>query len=157
LSSLEKNWSQLVRYVISQTDNGSDFIGKVNKTKDPASLVKVLSFFQVPYQRLLPASCTWNSDVEAFPCLCENDFYEVESFFSLDNFLKKSLYLFTLFFRKNRPWDNQSPWEILERVSPFFPKGTFNLPPPVLDHFLDSLRLLKNHQMETLSITQSFF
>jgi hypothetical protein len=73
----------------------------------------------------------------------------VESFFSLDNFLKKA-YTYLLYFfnylRKNRPWDNQSPWEILERVSPFFPKGTFNLPPPVLDHFLDSFRLFKNHQ-----------
>jgi hypothetical protein len=46
--------------VIFQTDNGSEFIGKVNKAKDTASLVKVLSFFQVPYQRLPPASCTWN-------------------------------------------------------------------------------------------------
>jgi hypothetical protein len=40
--------------VIFQTDNGSEFIGKGNKTKDTASLVKVLSFFQLPYQRLPP-------------------------------------------------------------------------------------------------------
>jgi hypothetical protein len=82
------------------------------------------------------------------PYLYEDDFYEMEPFFSLDNFLKKA-YPYLLYFnylRKNRPWDNQSLWEILERVSPFFPKGTFNLPPSILDHFLDSFRLLKNHQ-----------
>jgi transposase len=134
--------------VIFQTDNGSEFIGNVNKTKDTAPFVKVLSFFQVPYQRIPPASCTWNSDVEAFHRLCEHDFYEVESFFSLDNFLKKA-YTYLLYFnylRKNRWRDNQSPWEILEKANPAFPKGTFNLPPPILDHSLDSFRLLKNHQ-----------
>jgi len=136
-----KNYKVNLKQLIFQTDNGSEFIGKVTKYKDKTAFVKIVEdIFNITHQRIPPGCTTWNSDVEAFHKMIEDDFYETESFLNLDNFKQKA-YTYLLYFnykRKNRWKDNQTPYEILisDKNNNYHP-GIFNLPPPILEDFLN--------------------
>lgn len=61
----------------------------------------VLEDFGVKSCRLPPRACTWQSDVEAFHKIIEDEFYDIEDYERLDDFIAKS-YAYFNFKRKNR-------------------------------------------------------
>jgi hypothetical protein len=115
-----------------QDDNGSEFIGSVRKkSKTPTAFQKALLDYNVRQERIPPRSPTFNSDVEAFHRLCEQEFYDSEDFDSEEAFLAKAFgyQIWFNFSRKNRWRDNKTPWEILQEKNPNMSKFALILPP----------------------------
>jgi len=124
--------------VILQTDNGSEFIGNPMK-KGRSAFQEVLEGFGVKHARIPPSSPTWNSDVETFHGLIEDEFYEVEDYRDGGEFIGKA-WAYQLWFnykRKNRWRGRKAPLEIFEEVphGEISPK-VFNLPPVIVDQLL---------------------
>ena len=129
-----------IKNVIIQTDNGSEFIGSVLKKKGESAFKKVLKEFGVKYSQIPPRACTWQSDIEAFHKLVEDEFYDIEDYRDLDEFRAKS-YAYQLYFdfkRKNRYRGRKTPIEILEETGSNISPQVFNLPPVILDNFIDN-------------------
>lgn len=134
---------QLKRYgvktanITCQTDNGSEYIGNVNKKTNRLSLFeKTLKYYEITHGRIPPRSSYLQGDVETFNRIVEDEFFEVESFRDEEEFLGKT-YAYQLFFnylRKNRYRDNKSPVDILRERFPEVDTNVLNLPPIRLDH-----------------------
>ncbi len=92
------NISPQTMKIIFQTDNGSEFIGSVKKNfKKRSFFEKVLGNNNIEHQRIPTRSPTFNSDIEAFHKIIEDEFYECERFDDQDDFFIKSYaYLFIL-------------------------------------------------------------
>ena len=124
--------------VIFQTDNGSEFIGNPLK-KGKSAFQEVLEEFGVKWVRIPPSSPTWNSDVETFHGLIEDEFYAIEDYRDGGEFMGKA-WAYQLWFnykRKNRNRGRKTPLEIFEEIphreiSP----EVFNLPPLIVDQLL---------------------
>ncbi len=124
--------------VIFQTDNGSEFIGNSVK-RGKSAFQEVLESFGVKGVRIPPSSPTWNSDVEAFHGLIEDEFYEIEEYRGREEFMGKA-WAYQLWFnykRKNRNRGRKTPLEIFgelphKGISP----EVFNLAPVIVDQFL---------------------
>src|SRR6201982_797498 len=120
-----------------QTDNGAEFIGSYDsqgtRTGFPASLGPS------QHLRIPPAAHTYQSDVETVHRLVEDEFFDLEAFTSRGDFLAKAL-TYQLYFNLVRPnshKENQSPWQIIERLAPRSPLELCCLPPVVLDYYLN--------------------
>ena len=126
--------------VIFQTDNGSEFIGNPMK-KGKSAFQEVLESFGVKHVRIPPSSPTWNSDVETFHGLIEDEFYDIEDYRDGGEFIGKA-WAYQLWFnykRKNRWRGRKTPLEIFQEVphgeiSP----GVFNLAPVIVDQLLSA-------------------
>jgi transposase len=128
--------------ITCQSDNGSEYIGSVNKkTNRPSAFEKVLLRHGIKHGRI-PPRCSWlQGDVETFNRIIESEFFEVESFKNSEDFLGKA-YSYQLYFnyiRKNRYRENKSPLEILRERFPEVDEDVLNLPPIRLDHPQESL------------------
>lgn len=124
-----------------QSDNGSEYIGSVNKkTRRKSAFEKALIHHKIHHGRI-PPRCSWlQGDVETFNRIVENEFFDIESFGSKEDFLGKA-YSYQLYFnytRKNRYRDNQSPVDILRERFPDVDEDVLNLPPIHLDSWEDS-------------------
>ena len=120
-----------------QTDNGAEFIGSYDsqgrRTGFPASLGPS------EHLRIPPAAHTYQSDVETVHRLVEDEFFDLESFSSRGEFLAKA-HTYQLYFnlaRLNSHKENQSPWQIIERLAPRSPLELCLLPPVFLDYYLN--------------------
>lgn len=122
-----------------QTDNGSEFnaAGRKKTGNMPIEFV-IKEVFQSSIGYIPPASPTFNSDVETFHRLVEDEFYAIEPVSSLDCLLRK-MYTFLIDFnyiRKNSYKDNKTPFELASDDKVDFSKQFFNLPPVLLeDHY----------------------
>ena len=130
--------------IACQSDNGSEYIGSVNKkTSHKSAFEKALIRHDIKHNRI-PPRCSWlQGDVETFNRIVESEFFEVESvsFKNSQDFLAKA-YCYQLYFnylRKNRYRDNKSPIEILRERFPDVDEGVLNLPPIRLDHLEETL------------------
>jgi len=107
--------------VTVQTDNGSDLIGSANKKPSTTSAFEaMLDFLGVTHVRIPPASPTWNSDVETFHRLCEDEFYDIENFLDRRAFFEKAA-TYQLFFnteRKNSWKQDKSPLDLVRELAP---------------------------------------
>jgi hypothetical protein len=56
-----------------------------------------LESFSVKYAHIPPRACTWQSDMEAFHKLIEDEFYDIEDFESVEE-LKAKAYAYDLYF-----------------------------------------------------------
>jgi transposase len=132
----------------SQTDNGSEYIGSVNKkTSRPSAFEKVLLKHRVHHGRIPPRASYLQGDVETVHKLIEEEFYDVEGFLNDTDFLGKA-YAYGLYFnylRKNRNRDNLSPVEILKKRFPSVDDQILNLPPIRLEA-LGDLELAESGQ-----------
>jgi transposase len=120
-----------------QSDNGSEYIGSVNKkTARKSAFEKVLFKHEIKHGRI-PPRCSWlQGDVETFNRIVESEFFEIESFKSSEDFLGKA-YSYQLYFnhiRKNRYRQSKTPLEIFRQRFPKVDEGVLNLPPVRLDH-----------------------
>jgi hypothetical protein len=68
----------------------------------------------------------------------EDEFFDLEGFSSRGDFLAK-VHTYQLYFNLVRPHshkENQSPWQIIERLAPRSPLELCLLPPVFLDYYL---------------------
>jgi transposase len=117
-----------LRDLVWQTDNGGEFKG---------DFPKVLGDSQ--HVRIPPAAHTYQSDVETVHRLEEDEFFDLEDFSSRGDFLAK-VHTYQLYFNLVRPnshKENQSPWQIIERLAPRSPLQLCLLPPVFLDYHLN--------------------
>jgi len=137
--------SQLKHYGVEmseltiQTDNGTEFIGNIVKKHSQAGFIKVLECFNVQHRRIPPRACTWQSDVEVFHKLIEDELYDIEDYKDWGEFQAKA-YAYGLYFnfkRKNRWRERKTPAEILGELKAKVSTGIFNLPPIILDNYID--------------------
>ena len=123
-----------------QTDNGREFIGGPKKRPTTRSgFQKVLDKASVEHMQI-PPRCSWmQGDVETYHRLIEDEFYDIESYGSHDEFMGKA-YAYLLFFnyaRKNRNRKDRAPIDILRQRFPMVDEGILNLPPIRLELLLD--------------------
>jgi len=89
--------------------------------------------------RIPPAEHTYQSDVETVHRLEEDEFFDLKDFASRGEFLAK-VHTYQLYFNIARPnshKENQSPWQITERLAPRSPLELCLLPPVFLDYYLN--------------------
>ena len=101
-----------------QTDNGTEFVPPPN-SKKTSMFEKTVKSFGANIRQIPPASPTFNSDVETFHRLIEDEFYTTEHFNNRKNFIGKS-FCYQLYFnllRKNRYKNNQTPNQILGKIN----------------------------------------
>lgn len=119
-----------------QTDNGSEFNGGGKKRHGLTYFESVVvEEFGMQLRRIPPASPTFNSDVETFHRLVEDEFYSIEQYEDLED-MKRKEYTYMVDFnyvRKNRNKGNQTPWEILSQEYPKAPKGSLIFPVVLID------------------------
>ena len=125
-----------VQNMIIQTDNGAEFnaCGRPHINKTPFENA-VLDLFMAKLNFIPPASPTWNSDVETFHRLVENEFYDIELIESQSLLMQKmNAYLIDFnYIRKNSYRDNLSPWQLAIQDCPSIPLSSLHLPPILLD------------------------
>ncbi len=126
--------------LIIQTDNGTEFIGHVTK-KEKSAFEKVIEICEGRHVRIPPASPTWNSDVETFHRMVEDEFYDLEEYANKEEFTAKAYayQLYANFKRKNRYKGGKTPVEILKEVREDIPLGVFNFRPIILDDLLENM------------------
>ena len=122
-----------------QTDNGSEFIGNVNKRINRLSAFeKTLKEYKIHHGRIPPRASYLQGDVETFHRIVEDELYDIESYKSHTEFLGKA-YAYLLYFnyiRENRWRDNKSPLQLLKEKAPHLNEGMLNLPPIRLEALL---------------------
>ena len=117
-----------------QTDNGSEFLENKLERGLPATVRALGS----DHRYIPPKHYTWQSDVETVHRLIEDEFFDLEDFSSRGDFLAK-VHTYQLYFNLVRPnshKQNQSPWQIIERLAPRSPLQLCLLPPVFLDYHL---------------------
>jgi hypothetical protein len=118
-----------------QYDNGSEFIGNVSKKEGKTPFQNRIDFHKLSHGRIPVASPTFNSDVESFHRIVEQEFYSCETFENHIQFFAKaySYLLFYNYFRPNSWKENQCPWAIVQKAIPEINKNVLNLKPIHLD------------------------
>jgi transposase len=117
-----------LRDLVWQTDNGGEFKGDFPKALGDSQHV-----------RIPPAAHTYQSDVETVHRLEEDEFFDLETFSSRSEFLAK-VHTYQLYFNLVRPnthKENQTPWQIIERLAHHSPLELCLLPPVFLDYYLN--------------------
>ncbi|MCH7666826.1 MAG: transposase [Acidobacteria bacterium] len=117
-----------------QTDNGSEFIGSWN-AKNDSSFTNAIQKAGAVHRTIPPGAHTFQADVETVHRIIEDEFYEVERFDTLGDFLHKA-YTYNLWFncaRKNSYKENQSPWDIVRKRNPDLPIAIIDFPVLLLD------------------------
>lgn len=142
-----------------QTDNGSEFnvAGRKKKGLMPFEFV-VKEIFSVKLGHIPPASPTFNSDVETFHRLVEDEFYAIEPISSLQN-LKNKAYTYLIEFnylRTNSYKDGLSPIQLAKAENPNFNIQLFNLPPILLDDHTNLYFMLTQSENDSLSVLDSY-
>jgi len=121
-----------------QSDNGSEFTG-TRKGKTPTGFEREALRWWKECQPIPAGAKTWNSDVEAFHGLVEEELYASEVFPSQQEFLSKA-YAYLLYFnyeRKNRYRSGYTPMELVKARAEGnrLPEELLNLPPIILDYY----------------------
>jgi hypothetical protein len=119
-----------------QTDNGSEFTGNWQSRKPSAFTRLLTDTFALVHRRIPPGAKTYNSDVEAYHRLIEDEFYRIEPIDSAKDFISKA-YTYNLYFnylRKNSYKGGRTPWEITDENLGTKSKTLLSLPPIILDH-----------------------
>ncbi|MGH9858998.1 MAG: helix-turn-helix domain-containing protein, partial [Candidatus Acidiferrales bacterium] len=117
-----------LRDLLWQTDNGGEFKGDFPQALGDSQHV-----------RIPPAAHTYQSDVETIHRLEEDEFFDLEDFRSRGGFLAKA-HTYQLYFNwvgPNSHKENQSPWQIIQRLTPRSPLPICLLPPVFLDYYLN--------------------
>jgi hypothetical protein len=127
-----------------QTDNGTEFNAAGRKLKGKTGFEQMVTeYWRMKLKHIPPASPTFNSDVETFHRLVEDEFYSIEQFEDTEDMCRKG-YTYMLDFnylRKNRNKDNKTPWELLKEDYPKAAVNSLNFPVAMIeDHNLKAIR-----------------
>lgn len=106
---------------IWQTDNGSEFIGSW-QAKDKSAFTKVIEETEPKCIHLTipPGAHRWQADIETVHRLIEDEFYEIEKFYSNKDFLNKATsyqYFFNVV-RPNYSKCGKPPIQIIQERNP---------------------------------------
>ncbi|MDR1997138.1 MAG: hypothetical protein LBQ83_02295 [Candidatus Margulisbacteria bacterium] len=138
-----------VSKITIQTDNGSEFNGGGKKHTGLTYFEQVVvEKAGMQLCRIPPASPTFNSDVETFHRLIEEEFYDLEHYTDLAD-MKRKEYTYMVDFnyvRKNRNKDNQTPWEILRQEYPNAPGNSLAFPVLLIDEDKPDMLSVRYHQ-----------
>ena len=122
-----------------QTDNGSEFIGAWNAKEDSIYTQTIEKINGQKHKTIPPGAHRFQSDVETFHNLIEIEFFELEKFNSIQNFLDKA-YSYMLFFnlmRTNSYKENKTPHELAKNKNPQITEQLSILPPIILDEVVE--------------------
>jgi hypothetical protein len=127
-----------------QTDNGMEFNAGGQKHSGKTGFARMVTdYWGMQLRHIPPASPTYNSDVETFHRLVEDEFYSIEQYADLRDMCRKE-YTYLLDFnylRRNRNKDKQTPWEILKQDYPEAGVNALNFPVVLIeDHNLKAIR-----------------
>jgi len=131
-----KNHGFDVKKIAVQTDNGTEF-HNLKLESEPSLFEKVANHFQVKQNRIPPASPTFNSDVETFHRLGEDEFYAIERFKDAED-LYQQLYTYMIDFnylRTNSYKDKKTPVQLLKEDYPKINENILNFPIVKIDNY----------------------
>lgn len=121
--------------VIFQTDGGTEFSGTTRKRTDRGFTYKVEEVYGAKHDFIPPGCSNANADVESSHALIEHEFYDLESFGSLKDFLRKAAIYqnYFNFLRSNSYKGRKTPWQIVQEERPYISPEVLLLPPVMLD------------------------
>jgi len=131
-----------------QTDNGSEFIGAWNAKAPSAFTGTIEGVWQATHRRIPPGAKTYQSDVETFHRLIEDEFFDLESFATVTEF-KQKITTYQWFFnvaRKNGSKGDRTPLEILQVAAPHLDPRIAWMPPLFLDDLMREQSLTSSPQ-----------
>ena len=118
-----------------QTDNGGEFIGAWS-AKEPSTFTKTVESVEgLVHDTIPPGAHTYQADIETAHRIIEDEFYEIETFSSLQIFLIKATQ-YVIWFniaRRNSYKKNKTPWEIIHERDPTISPEIATLPAIPLD------------------------
>lgn len=103
-----------------QTDNGSEYIGGKDSQGQPHGFKPTVEAYGLSHCFIPPSAHTYNSDVETVHRLCEDEFFDRESFRNRLHFLAKaqSYWLYFNVARRNSFKADHTPLELLRELAP---------------------------------------
>ena len=123
-----------------QTDHGSEYIGHVLAKKPSAYTREVEKISGQIHTTIPPGAYTFQSDVETIHNLVEMEFYEIETFTGIDDFLRKAR-TYQLYFNLLRPnsyKEGKTPWELAKEKNNNLSIAVAMIPPVFIDDLLDN-------------------
>lgn len=139
-----------VKCITIQTDNGVEFHNKAGQVL--SSFDQVLERYQVQQNRIPAAAPTFNSDVETFHRLVEDEFYSIEQFSDVED-MQKQLYTYMLDFnylRTNSYKENKTPYQLLKEDYPDLNPNILNFPAVKIDNYFGYYASLFSEETETV-------
>ena len=117
-----------------QTDNGSEFIGSITK-KEPSGFEELIeNIYHGKHQTIPIGKKEYNGSVENFHDRIEDEFYDIETFNSLSDFLGKT-WTFTLYWNLER--ENlqlkKTPFRLIKEKCYIFDPAIASFQPFILD------------------------
>jgi transposase-like protein len=118
-----------------QTDNGSEFIGGRRDDGSRDGFGPTVEAFGAVHKRIPIKAWSYNSDVETVHRTIEDEFFDLESFRSNRDFLRRAATYLAWYniLRPNMNKDYLSPWQIIQRLRPDIRPAVVLLPPLMLD------------------------
>jgi transposase len=149
--ALERHEVDLSR-TTRQTDHGSEYIGGVTAKEDSAYTRAVEKVAGQRHQTIPPGAYTYQADVETVHNLVEMEFYELETFTSREDFLRKACTYQMAFnlLRPNSYKEGKTPWQLATEKKPDLPIGVAMTPPVFIEDLMDqrlSLMLQEGHDV----------
>jgi len=139
-----------------QTDNSSEFIGAWNRKQGQTPFETVAKAFGSKTITIPPGRSTYNSDVEAMHRLIEDEFYDLEDYSNLTNFLSKAFTYICYFnyFRIFRYKDGKSPIDVLKecQIANINIKKVGLLKPIILDSLVQYLNFKDGYHLPKANI-----
>ena len=132
---------------IRQTDNGSEYIGAWNAKHTSAYTNEIERIKGQLHRTIPPRAYKQQGDVETVHNLIEQEFFELESFTSREDFFNKC-YTYLLFFNLERPntyKEGKTPWQLAVEKVPNLKKEALMLPPVDLDLAIKNFTLGGNY------------
>lgn len=123
--------------VVVQTDRGGEFSGGARKRHDLGFVHTVEHVLGAEHRYTPPGHPNANADVEASHRLIETEFYDLESFESVEDFLAKAA-LYQHWFNFGRPNGyrrGRTPWDIIREDRSTLDPNQLLLPPVLLERF----------------------
>ena len=130
-----KRFNIKVREINIQTDNDGAFVGNSSPGSSAPFKYIIEEIYKATHLRIPPSAPTHNSDVETSHIRIEEEFYDIEDFGSLRNFLNKAL-TYQVYFNLIRPniyKDLKSPLKIVEEEMGAVDPYLLICPPVILD------------------------
>ena len=121
-------------YVVIQTDNGPEFIGSIYAKEDSLFTKTVQNVYKALHKRIPPGKKEYQGVVESSHGRIEYEFYDVESFDSLEEFLSKA-YTYTLYFnlKRKKLSNKKTPFELIKEKAHIFNPKICDFKPILLD------------------------
>lgn len=103
-----------------QSDNGSEYAGGKDQHGQPHGFKPTVEGHGLTHSFIPPSAHTYNSDVETVHRLCEDEFFDRESFRDRRHFLAKarSYWLYFNVARRNSFKQDRSPLQLLRELTP---------------------------------------